>query len=152
MILWNVYFGCPHLDAVGKHLVSCLNIIELAGSRTECSVFYPNAKMLGLCPDQATCDPLLRVTLTKGPSFSKAVASSQQYTQVLSPVSEMERGSSEPPVARSTGSGRSTSTGPMPIPRSSSISCHPHPGSKKHKRTPLYQRSVRRRVCWRLVV
>uniref|UniRef100_A0A8C4IIE5 Cold shock domain-containing protein E1 n=2 Tax=Dicentrarchus labrax TaxID=13489 RepID=A0A8C4IIE5_DICLA len=54
----------------------------------------------------------------------------------------MERGSSEPPVARNTGSAPSTSTGPMPIPRSSSVSCHPHPGSKKHKRTPLYQRSM----------
>uniref|UniRef100_A0A8C9R624 Cold shock domain-containing protein E1 n=1 Tax=Scleropages formosus TaxID=113540 RepID=A0A8C9R624_SCLFO len=32
----------------------------------------------------------------------------------------------------------------LPIPRSSSVSCHPsHPsGSKKHKRTPLYQRSM----------
>lgn len=78
----------------------------------------------------------------------KAVASSQQHIQVLSPVSEMERGSSEPPVARNTGSAPSTSTGPMPIPRSASISCHPHPGSKKHKRTPLYQRSVRGHVCW----
>ncbi|XP_026188030.1 cold shock domain-containing protein E1 isoform X5 [Mastacembelus armatus] len=54
----------------------------------------------------------------------------------------MERGSSEPPVARSTDSAPSTSTGPMPIPRSSSVSCHPHPGSKKHKRTPLYRRSM----------
>ncbi|XP_037627382.1 cold shock domain-containing protein E1 isoform X13 [Sebastes umbrosus] len=54
----------------------------------------------------------------------------------------MERGSSEPPVARNTDSAPSTSTGPMPIPRSSSVSCHPHPGSKKHKRTPLYQRSM----------
>ncbi|KAG8002885.1 Cold shock domain-containing protein E1 [Nibea albiflora] len=54
----------------------------------------------------------------------------------------MERGSSEPPVARNTGSAPSSSTGPMPIPRSSSMSCHPHPGSKKHKRTPLYQRSM----------
>ncbi|XP_026223135.1 LOW QUALITY PROTEIN: cold shock domain-containing protein E1 [Anabas testudineus] len=54
----------------------------------------------------------------------------------------MERGSSEPPVARNTGSAPSTSTGPVPIPRSSSVSCHPHPGSKKHKRTPLYQRSM----------
>nr|XP_019944670.1 PREDICTED: cold shock domain-containing protein E1 isoform X7 [Paralichthys olivaceus] len=54
----------------------------------------------------------------------------------------MERGSSEPPVARNTGSAPSTSTGPMSIPRSSSVSCHPHPGSKKHKRTPLYQRSM----------
>ncbi|XP_036959473.1 cold shock domain-containing protein E1 isoform X7 [Acanthopagrus latus] len=54
----------------------------------------------------------------------------------------MERGSSEPPVARNTGSGRSTSTAPMSIPRSASMSCHPHPGSKKHKRTPLYQRSM----------
>ncbi|XP_040922283.1 cold shock domain-containing protein E1 isoform X5 [Toxotes jaculatrix] len=66
----------------------------------------------------------------------------RSHIQVLSPVSEMERGSSEPPVARNTGSGPSTSTGPMPIPRSSSVSCHPHPGSKKHKRTPLYQRSM----------
>ncbi|KAM9351247.1 cold shock domain-containing protein E1 isoform 1-T1 [Symphorus nematophorus] len=62
--------------------------------------------------------------------------------KVLAPVSEMERGSSEPPVARNTGPAPSTSTGPMPIPRSSSMSCHPHPGSKKHKRTPLYQRSM----------
>uniref|UniRef100_A0A673BB60 Cold shock domain-containing protein E1 n=1 Tax=Sphaeramia orbicularis TaxID=375764 RepID=A0A673BB60_9TELE len=54
----------------------------------------------------------------------------------------MERGSSEPPVARNTGPAPSTSTAPMPIPRSSSVSCHPHPGSKKHKRTPLYQRSM----------
>ncbi|CAI5646765.1 unnamed protein product [Oreochromis niloticus] len=54
----------------------------------------------------------------------------------------MERGSSEPPVARNTGSTPSASTGPVPIPRSSSVSCHPHPGSKKHKRTPLYQRSM----------
>ncbi|XP_061592739.1 cold shock domain-containing protein E1 isoform X7 [Cololabis saira] len=61
---------------------------------------------------------------------------------VLSSVSEMERGSSEPPVARNTGSAPYTSTGPMPIPRSSSVSCHPHPGSKKHKRSPLYQRSM----------
>ncbi|XP_040007892.1 cold shock domain-containing protein E1 isoform X3 [Xiphias gladius] len=66
----------------------------------------------------------------------------RSHIQVLSPVSEMERGSSEPPVARKTGSAPSTSTGPMPIPRSSSVSCHPHPGSKKHKRTPLYQRSM----------
>ncbi|XP_035501145.2 cold shock domain-containing protein E1 isoform X2 [Scophthalmus maximus] len=54
----------------------------------------------------------------------------------------MERGSSEPPVARNTGSAPSTSTDPVPIPRSSSMSCHPHPGSKKRKRTPLYQRSM----------
>uniref|UniRef100_A0A668AR89 Cold shock domain containing E1, RNA-binding n=1 Tax=Myripristis murdjan TaxID=586833 RepID=A0A668AR89_9TELE len=54
----------------------------------------------------------------------------------------MERGCSEPPVARNTAPAPSTSTGPMPIPRSSSVSCHPHPGSKKHKRTPLYQRSM----------
>ncbi|XP_068997497.1 cold shock domain-containing protein E1 isoform X8 [Embiotoca jacksoni] len=54
----------------------------------------------------------------------------------------MERGSSEPPVSCNTGPASSTSTGPMPIPRSSSVSCHPHPGSKKHKRTPLYQRSM----------
>uniref|UniRef100_A0A8C5DFA2 Cold shock domain-containing protein E1 n=1 Tax=Gouania willdenowi TaxID=441366 RepID=A0A8C5DFA2_GOUWI len=54
----------------------------------------------------------------------------------------MERGSSLPPVARNTGPAPTTSTGPMPIPRSSSVSCHPHPGSKKHKRTPLYQRSM----------
>uniref|UniRef100_A0A3P9P696 Cold shock domain-containing protein E1 n=1 Tax=Poecilia reticulata TaxID=8081 RepID=A0A3P9P696_POERE len=60
----------------------------------------------------------------------------------LSPVSEMERGSSEPPVARSGGSAPDSSTAPMPIPRSSSVSCHPHPGSKKYKRTPLYQRSM----------
>ncbi|XP_069383168.1 cold shock domain-containing protein E1 isoform X9 [Paralichthys olivaceus] len=66
----------------------------------------------------------------------------RSHIQVLSPVSEMERGSSEPPVARNTGSAPSTSTGPMSIPRSSSVSCHPHPGSKKHKRTPLYQRSM----------
>ncbi|XP_034029224.1 cold shock domain-containing protein E1 isoform X3 [Thalassophryne amazonica] len=56
-------------------------------------------------------------------------------------MSKMERGSSEPPVARNTGSASSASTGPMAIPRSSSMSCHPHPGSK-HKRTPLYQRSM----------
>ncbi|XP_010793459.1 cold shock domain-containing protein E1 isoform X5 [Notothenia coriiceps] len=62
--------------------------------------------------------------------------------QVLPPVSEMERGSSEPPVAHNTGSAPSTSTAPMTIPRCSSLSCHPHPGSKKHKRTPLYQRSM----------
>ncbi|TKS77127.1 Cold shock domain-containing protein E1 N-ras upstream gene protein [Collichthys lucidus] len=66
----------------------------------------------------------------------------RSHIQVLSSVSEMERGSSEPPVARNTGSAPSSSTGPMPIPRSSSMSCHPHPGSKKHKRTPLYQRSM----------
>ncbi|XP_062248426.1 cold shock domain-containing protein E1 isoform X10 [Platichthys flesus] len=54
----------------------------------------------------------------------------------------MERDSSEPPVACNTGSAPSTSTGPMSIPRSASISCHPYPGSKKHKRTPLYQRSM----------
>uniref|UniRef100_A0A8C7Z0M4 Cold shock domain-containing protein E1 n=1 Tax=Oryzias sinensis TaxID=183150 RepID=A0A8C7Z0M4_9TELE len=41
-----------------------------------------------------------------------------------------------------TGSASYSSTAPMPIPRSSSISCHPHPGSKKHKRSPLYQRSM----------
>lgn len=78
----------------------------------------------------------------------KAVAFFQQHIPVLSPVSEMERGSSEPPVARNTGSASYPSTGPMPIPRSSSVSCHPHPGSKKHKRTPLYQRSVRGYVSW----
>ncbi|XP_056896172.1 cold shock domain-containing protein E1 isoform X6 [Takifugu flavidus] len=54
----------------------------------------------------------------------------------------MERGSSEPPVPRNTGSAPSTSTDPMPIPRSSSVSFHPQPGCKKHKRTPLYQRSM----------
>ncbi|XP_037540939.1 cold shock domain-containing protein E1 isoform X11 [Nematolebias whitei] len=54
----------------------------------------------------------------------------------------MERGSSEPPVARNTGSATDSSTCPVPIPRSSSVSCHPHPGSKKYKRTPLYQRSM----------
>uniref|UniRef100_A0A8C3ABS2 Cold shock domain-containing protein E1 n=1 Tax=Cyclopterus lumpus TaxID=8103 RepID=A0A8C3ABS2_CYCLU len=54
----------------------------------------------------------------------------------------MERGSSEPPVARNTDCTPSTSTDPVPIPRSSSVSCHPHPGSKKHRRTPLYQRSM----------
>ncbi|XP_056450581.1 cold shock domain-containing protein E1 isoform X3 [Gadus chalcogrammus] len=52
----------------------------------------------------------------------------------------MERGSSEPPVARSSGS--APSTDPVPIPRSSSLSCHAYPGSKKHKRTPLYERSM----------
>uniref|UniRef100_UPI0037E906B8 cold shock domain-containing protein E1 isoform X6 n=1 Tax=Semicossyphus pulcher TaxID=241346 RepID=UPI0037E906B8 len=66
----------------------------------------------------------------------------RSHIPVLTPVSEMERGSSEPPVARNTGPAPSASTGPMPIPRSSSVSCHPHPGSKKHKRTPLYQRSM----------
>lgn len=76
----------------------------------------------------------------------KAGASSQQHIQVQSPVSEMERGSSEPPVPRNIDP--STSTGPMSIPRSSSVSCHPQPGSKKHKRTPLYQRSVRGHVQW----
>ncbi|XP_054627349.1 cold shock domain-containing protein E1 isoform X2 [Dunckerocampus dactyliophorus] len=55
-------------------------------------------------------------------------------------MSNMERGSSEPPVARNAGP--STSTAPMSIPRSSSVSCRPQPGSKKHKRTPLYQRSM----------
>nr|XP_015823994.2 cold shock domain-containing protein E1 isoform X2 [Nothobranchius furzeri] len=54
----------------------------------------------------------------------------------------MERGSSEPPVARSTGSASNTSTAPVHIPRSSSVSCHPHQGSKKYKRSPLYQRSM----------
>ncbi|KAJ0036618.1 hypothetical protein NQD34_005295 [Periophthalmus magnuspinnatus] len=53
----------------------------------------------------------------------------------MSSVPKMERGSSEPRPAHS-------STAPVPIPRSSSVSCHPHPGSKKHKRTPLYQRSM----------
>ncbi|XP_067384487.1 cold shock domain-containing protein E1 isoform X4 [Channa argus] len=62
--------------------------------------------------------------------------------RVLAPLSKMKRGSSEPPVARNTGSAQSASAGPMPIPRSSSVSCHPHPGSKKHKRTPLYLRSM----------
>lgn len=76
----------------------------------------------------------------------RAVASSQQHTQVLSSVSEMERGASEPPVYRSAAP--STSTAPMSIPRSSSISYHPHPGSKKHRRTPLYQRSVSGHVQW----
>ncbi|KAK5923280.1 hypothetical protein CgunFtcFv8_000263 [Champsocephalus gunnari] len=66
----------------------------------------------------------------------------RSHMQVLPPVSEMERGSSEPPVAHNTGSAPSTSTAPMTIPRCSSLSCHPHPGSKKHKRTPLYQRSM----------
>ncbi|KAF7199509.1 transcript variant X2 [Nothobranchius furzeri] len=54
----------------------------------------------------------------------------------------MERGSSEPPVARSTGSASNTSTAPVHIPRSSSVSGHPHQGSKKYKRSPLYQRSM----------
>ncbi|KAM6929716.1 cold shock domain-containing protein E1 isoform 3-T3 [Lycodopsis pacificus] len=66
----------------------------------------------------------------------------RSHIKVLSPVTEMERGSSEPPVARNTDSTPSTSADPVPIPRSSSVSCHPHPGSKKHKRTPLYQRSM----------
>uniref|UniRef100_A0A3Q1D0J1 Cold shock domain-containing protein E1 n=1 Tax=Amphiprion ocellaris TaxID=80972 RepID=A0A3Q1D0J1_AMPOC len=66
----------------------------------------------------------------------------RSHIQVLSPVSEMERGSSEPPAARNTDPAASTSTGPMHIPRSCSVSCHPHPGNKKHKRTPLYQRSM----------
>ncbi|XP_029011480.3 cold shock domain-containing protein E1 isoform X5 [Betta splendens] len=66
----------------------------------------------------------------------------RSHIQAISPVSKMERGSSEPPVARSTGSAPSASTGSMPIPRSSSLSCRVHPGSKKHKRTPLYQRSM----------
>uniref|UniRef100_A0A8C6LD29 Cold shock domain-containing protein E1 n=1 Tax=Nothobranchius furzeri TaxID=105023 RepID=A0A8C6LD29_NOTFU len=59
-----------------------------------------------------------------------------------SPVLKMERGSSEPPVARSTGSASNTSTAPVHIPRSSSVSGHPHQGSKKYKRSPLYQRSM----------
>uniref|UniRef100_A0A665VQ06 Cold shock domain-containing protein E1 n=1 Tax=Echeneis naucrates TaxID=173247 RepID=A0A665VQ06_ECHNA len=54
----------------------------------------------------------------------------------------MERGSSEPPVAHKSGRAPSTSTGPVSIPRSSSVSCHTHQGSKKHRRTPLYQRSM----------
>uniref|UniRef100_A0A3Q2FCE4 Cold shock domain-containing protein E1 n=2 Tax=Cyprinodon variegatus TaxID=28743 RepID=A0A3Q2FCE4_CYPVA len=66
----------------------------------------------------------------------------RSHIAALSPVSEMERGSSEPPVARKSGSASATPTSPMPIPRSSSVSCHPHPGSKKYKRTPLYQRSM----------
>ncbi|XP_061841631.2 cold shock domain-containing protein E1 isoform X1 [Nerophis lumbriciformis] len=49
-------------------------------------------------------------------------------------MSNMERGSSEPRP--------STSSAPVSIPRSSSVSCRPQPGSKKHKRTPLYQRSM----------
>ncbi|XP_057680775.1 cold shock domain-containing protein E1 isoform X2 [Corythoichthys intestinalis] len=55
-------------------------------------------------------------------------------------MSDRERGTSEPPGARNTGP--STSITPMSIPRSSSVSCHPQSGSKKHKRTPLYQRSM----------
>ncbi|XP_061527953.1 cold shock domain-containing protein E1 isoform X2 [Phycodurus eques] len=55
-------------------------------------------------------------------------------------MSEMERGTSEPPVTRNTRP--SNSTAPMSIPRASSVSCHPQSGSKKHKRTPLYQRSM----------
>ncbi|XP_017266797.1 cold shock domain-containing protein E1 isoform X4 [Kryptolebias marmoratus] len=57
-------------------------------------------------------------------------------------MSKMERGSSEPPAARNAGSDPNASTGPVPIPRSASVSCHPHPGCKKYKRTPLYQRSM----------
>lgn len=96
-----------------------------------------------LPPVQLVGPPSITVTLTK------AAASSQQSTQAPPPtLSDMERGSSEPPVARSaSASGPPASSGPVAIPRSASISCHPHPGSKKHKRTPLYQRSVRRRSC-----
>ncbi|KAM9343269.1 cold shock domain-containing protein E1 isoform 7-T8 [Pholidichthys leucotaenia] len=54
----------------------------------------------------------------------------------------MERGSSEPPVARSTGSTQSSSTGSVPIPRSSSVSYHAHSGSKKHRQIPLCKRSM----------
>lgn len=72
------------------------------------------------------------------------VPSPHQHIQALPPVSGMERGSSEPPVARNTDAAPSTST--VPVPRSSSFSCRPQPGSKKHKRTPLYQRSVRGHV------
>ncbi|KAK6303558.1 hypothetical protein J4Q44_G00260120 [Coregonus suidteri] len=48
---------------------------------------------------------------------------------VLSPLSDMERVHSEPPLARNTASA-------VAIPRSFSVS------HKKHKRTPLYQRSM----------
>ncbi|XP_051915696.1 cold shock domain-containing protein E1 isoform X2 [Hippocampus zosterae] len=64
----------------------------------------------------------------------------RSHSQVQAKMSKVGRGTSEPPVARSTGA--STSTAPMSIPRSSSVSCHHLSGSKKHKRTPLYQRSM----------
>ncbi|XP_037102301.1 cold shock domain-containing protein E1 isoform X3 [Syngnathus acus] len=65
----------------------------------------------------------------------------RSHRQAQAAMSEMERATSEPPVARSTGPSTS-STAPMSIPRSSSFSCRPHSGSRKHKRTPLYQRSM----------
>ncbi|XP_013990805.1 cold shock domain-containing protein E1 isoform X7 [Salmo salar] len=51
---------------------------------------------------------------------------------VLTPLSDMERVHSEPPLARNTASATSV----VAIPRSFSVS------HKKHKRTPLYQRSM----------
>lgn len=68
---------------------------------------------------------------------SKLCPPTLQHVPVMSTVPKKERGSSEPRPAHSA------STAPVAIPRSSSVSCHAHPGSKKHKRTPLYQRSVR---------
>ncbi|XP_062316077.1 cold shock domain-containing protein E1 isoform X3 [Osmerus eperlanus] len=55
-------------------------------------------------------------------------------------MSKMERGHSEPPQGGNTAPAPSTST--MPIPRCSSLSSRPNPAGKKHKRTPLYQRSM----------
>ncbi|CAB1329760.1 unnamed protein product [Coregonus sp. 'balchen'] len=51
---------------------------------------------------------------------------------VLTPLSDMEKVHSEPPLARNT----APSTSAVAIPRSFSVS------HKKHKRTPLYQRSM----------
>lgn len=77
---------------------------------------------------------------------------SQQSVPVLPPLSDMERVYSEPPLARNTAPAPAPTTSAVPIPRSSSVSCHPHPGGKKHKRTPLYQRSVSGHVVWTTVV
>ncbi|XP_036389634.1 cold shock domain-containing protein E1 isoform X4 [Megalops cyprinoides] len=61
---------------------------------------------------------------------------------VLTPLFEMERVYTDPPLAPTAAS--DPSTNPVPIPRSSSVSCHSSraSGGKKVKRTPLYQRSM----------
>lgn len=84
---------------------------------------------------------MVKTTAPSISEFQKSFDSSPPSNQcdpVLTPLSDMERVHSEPPLARNTASATSV----VAIPRSFSVS------HKKHKRTPLYQRSVSGHVVW----
>uniref|UniRef100_A0AAV2LWT5 Cold shock domain-containing protein E1 n=1 Tax=Knipowitschia caucasica TaxID=637954 RepID=A0AAV2LWT5_KNICA len=127
----------PLLPVFTLWLAALVTVLKAVGYEVKRNrIFIPSATASKTC-NKCVCSTVcacgaLQELLSDD---DKRIENQLKHAQVMSSVPKMERGSSEPRPAH-------TSTAPVPIPRSSSVSCHPHPGSKKHKRTPLYQRSM----------